>query len=417
MKTIVLDDDPTGTQSASNVEVLLEFDVEAISESLKKSDSVYIQTNSRALDEEAARVLSRKVHEQGTQAGKRLGEHIRFVLRGDSTLRGHVFAETEEFLNEESSMVFVPAFPDGGRTTVNGMHLVRTDGRDIPAHESEYANDPVFPFTSGELDVYVTEKSGRASILVDLESVREGRLASVLTTAPPGSVVIPDAVTNEDISLIAEQIKDAERQRANLVVRGAAPVVAELAGVTSRGLLPRTFFKDLKAVLLVCGSHTEGAFRQLSRIQDMCLPYVIDSEDALSSSQDSGRKASVALHEQLQTKGLAAVASERERKANHNTLWHGERIMSALTHAVAGVRQDLDVLISKGGITSAAMARQGLGATTATVLGQLFPGVSVWRVPLKCGKTVLQVIVPGNVGDEDALLRILKLMNLPVPNQ
>ena len=54
MKTIVLDDDPTGTQSATGVTVLFETDADLLTRALQKADSVYVQTNSRALSEEEA---------------------------------------------------------------------------------------------------------------------------------------------------------------------------------------------------------------------------------------------------------------------------------------------------------------------------------------------------------------------------
>ena len=57
MKTIVLDDDPTGTQSATGVTVLLESDAELLTDVLRNADSVYVQTNSRALDETTAVAL------------------------------------------------------------------------------------------------------------------------------------------------------------------------------------------------------------------------------------------------------------------------------------------------------------------------------------------------------------------------
>ncbi len=46
VKTIVLDDDPTGTQSASGVMVLLECSADRIEEVLRDAESVYVQTNS-----------------------------------------------------------------------------------------------------------------------------------------------------------------------------------------------------------------------------------------------------------------------------------------------------------------------------------------------------------------------------------
>jgi hypothetical protein len=57
VKTVVLDDDPTGTQSATGVRVLLRWDAERLAAALADADAVYLQTNSRAVDEAAAVAL------------------------------------------------------------------------------------------------------------------------------------------------------------------------------------------------------------------------------------------------------------------------------------------------------------------------------------------------------------------------
>ena len=135
-----------------------------------------MQTNSRALPEEEAVALLSRIKADGEVAAQRLGDQVRFVLRGDSTLRGHVFAESAVFLDDDAVMLFVPAFPDGGRTTRGGIHYVRVGDLELPAHESEYAHDPVFAFSTGVLVDYVGEKSSRLGINVALE--RSGRVSS-----------------------------------------------------------------------------------------------------------------------------------------------------------------------------------------------------------------------------------------------
>ena len=57
MKLIVLDDDPTGTQSATGVEVLLDWDAEVLTRALRRADSVYLLTNTRAMHEPDAVAL------------------------------------------------------------------------------------------------------------------------------------------------------------------------------------------------------------------------------------------------------------------------------------------------------------------------------------------------------------------------
>ena len=81
--------------------------------------------------------------------------------------------------------------------------------------------------------------------------------------------------------------------------------------------------------------------------------------------------------------------------------------MDALTVAVRTVAPKVDVVVAKGGITSADVARVGLGARTARVLGQVLPGISVWQLQAFDGHQVLYVVVPGNVGGPDTLTDVL----------
>lgn len=248
----MLDDDPTGTQSASGVTVLLVFDEDAIRAALTDADSVYLQTNSRAIDEASAIELVSGIRDAAEAAASALGHDVQFVLRGDSTLRGQVFAETDQFLEEDSVIVFSPAFPAGGRTTVDGVHPVRIGDEVFPAHETEYAEDPVFPFTTGVLTDCVAEKSGRTSVPVSLADVRAGHVAAIAAGAATGAVVLPDAETDEDIRLIADGIQIARLAGRSVVVRSAAPLAAALADVQSDGLLPIPLVDAAVPTLVVC---------------------------------------------------------------------------------------------------------------------------------------------------------------------
>ncbi len=416
MKTVVLDDDPTGTQSAAHVRVLLETSVDLLEESLRDADSVYVLTNTRAIDEREAVELLRRVRSEAEQAAARLGAHVRFVLRGDSTLRGHVFAESDVFMGPESTMLFVPAFPDGGRTTRGGVHYVAVGGRDVPADETEFAQDPVFPFGTAVLARYVTEKSGRPSRLVALEELRAGGLAEILADVPPGMVVIPDVETNEDIRVIARAVEDATTLGgASVLVRSASPLAAALAGVESRSLLDtRAPAKVPGSVLLVCGSHTAGATAQLEQVTRIWgEPVVLDTDAALADPIQAGIALAARAAPMLRRGGFAAITSARSRSGEHNTLDHGGRVMDALTKAVRELLPLADAVVSKGGITSADTARRGMGARSAVVEGQVLPGVSLWTLTARDRRQRTYAVVPGNVGDADTLVTVLDALGTP----
>lgn len=411
MKTIVLDDDPTGTQSAAGVQVLLAFDADTLRRALTRADSVYVQTNSRAIDEGAAIALVAAVRDAGREAAAALGVDVQFVLRGDSTLRGHVFAETEQFLDGDAVVVFSPAFPAGGRTTIDGVHLVRIGDDVRPAHETEYADDPVFPFSSGVLTEYVAEKSGRAAVTIPLADVRRGSVAGVLRTAPAGLVVLPDAQTDDDIRAIAHAITTVRREGRSVVVRSAAPLAAALAGVESGGLLPVPLVAHPVPTLLACGSHTAGATAQLDAVQEAHgAAVIISTDDAFADPAAAGRAAAAAAREHLRRTGLAVIATERHRRADHDTLADGELVMTALTAAVRELMPEVKAVVAKGGITSAELARRGVGADRAMVRGQVLPGVSVWDLVSAEGDERLFVVVPGNVGGPATLVDVLKAL-------
>ncbi|PJJ63769.1 four-carbon acid sugar kinase family protein [Compostimonas suwonensis] len=413
-RTVVFDDDPTGTQSASGVDVVLDANPRTLADALAKAQSVYVLTNTRAMPQARAVALLVRLREAAVEAARGLGDSVQFVLRGDSTLRGHVFAEIDVFTEADSVVLFVPAFPAGGRRTRDGVHYVRLDGVDVQAHLTEFADDPVFPFGASYLPDYVAEKSARAAVSVrGTGADAEERLRRTLVTAAPGTVVIPDVETDDDVVRIARALERARSAGRSVVVRSGSPLAAAIAGVTSPGLLPSPLVPQARPTLLVCGSHTAAAGRQLARVEaDHGPAAIIDTERALDDPLAEGERVAELVGSALSSTGFAALASERIRRPEHGLLDHGERVMSAVTAAVSRLRGDAEIVVSKGGITSAEVARLGLGANTARVLGQVLPGVSVWSLRTPEGSERLYVVVPGNVGDDDALVDVLSALRV-----
>ena len=70
-------------------------------------------------------------------------------------------------------------------------------------------------------------------------------------------------------------------------------------------------------------------------------------------------------------------------------------------------------VIVKGGITSSDVAVKGLGLRMARALGQVLPGVPVIRTGAECKwPDIPFVIFPGNVGDEDGLVRVYETLSV-----
>ena len=77
--------------------------------------------------------------------------------------------------------------------------------------------------------------------------------------------------------------------------------------------------------------------------------------------------------------------------------------MRSLVASVRTVRHAVDVVIAKGGITSAEIARSAFEADVAQVLGQPAVGVALWQLSTPDGRLVPYVAVPGNVGEANLL--------------
>jgi uncharacterized protein YgbK (DUF1537 family) len=89
----------------------------------------------------------------------------------------------------------------------------------------------------------------------------------------------------------------------------------------------------------------------------------------------------------------------------------GDRIMQALCEIVRGLPEPPRFLVAKGGITAHQIAQDALGCDRATVLGQIRPGVPVWRLDRATRfSELVYVVFPGNVGNDLTLAEVVSLL-------
>ncbi len=403
---VIVDDDPTGTQSVSDVEVILRPDraaFDAFAASGRRS--TFVLSNSRALPEAAAVELVGGIARAADSAVRAAGHLATVILRGDSTLRGHVFAEIDA-VAPRTPVLFVPAFIDGGRITRDGVHLVRTPGGEVPVSETEFARDPQFGYRSGDLRAWVPEVSGgrRRAVTVPLERLRgEGpdAVARALLDAGPDTVVAPDCVEHGDVLAIAAGLVRAQRRGAAVAVRCAASLAAALAGLSTRRL-DTLDVPSPGRVLVACGSFTEASTRQLRALGGLWERRV-----EIPVTGRPGDDASLAsrVRERLTDGGRAVLATDRS-PGHAEVPTAPEALMDTLVATVRRLAPDVDLVVAKGGITSARLATDALEATGARVRGQVLPGVPVWTLRTPRGEPSY-VVVPGNIGADDALREIL----------
>jgi hypothetical protein len=406
--TVVLDDDPTGTQLMSDVPVVLDWTDAAAWDAVREDDrAVHVLTNSRAHSgSEAAALVA-----EATRAARAWRPGARVVLRGDSTLRAHVWEEYAALRDALAPgrtgvpLLLVPALPSAGRFTVDGVQVIERDGVRIPLDRTEYASDGDLAYSSAALARWADERSRgrmRAADAVAIPSAVLRRpdgaaaVADALETAAQAgrpAAVVPDAETDADLKTIAAGLEAAEHAGTVAIVRCAPAFAAVLTRTRSRSTVAAPVAHD--GVLVVCGSFVPESTAQLAELDRVRPGATIAASAAEFAGERSDaeiERVAAAARSRIASGGLAVVATERVRDRALVAPAAQRRVAIGLARAAAGVRAG--VVISKGGITAAVTARDGLGARWARAIGPLLPGVALWKLP----DDVDYLVVPGNVG-------------------
>ena len=137
-KLVVLDDDPTGSQTVHSCLLLMRWDVDTLYEALQdEAPLFFVLTNTRGMNAQRAADITREVCHNLKQALARMAEQGReiepiIISRSDSTLRGHYPVETDviaEELGPFDAHFLIPAFIEGGRITRDAVHYLLVDGQ------------------------------------------------------------------------------------------------------------------------------------------------------------------------------------------------------------------------------------------------------------------------------------------------
>ena len=425
-KIIVLDDDPTGSQTVHSCLLLTRWDIATLREAmLDPAPLFFVLTNTRGMDANRAADITREVCQNIDQVLDELKqkEHLInpiLVSRSDSTLRGHYPVETDviaEELGPFDAHFLVPAFFEGGRITRDSIHYLVVDGKEIPVHETEFANDSVFGFTHSYLPDYVEEKTaGRIKAnQVErflLSEVRNNSLGHLLSLKDNVCCAV-DCETQADLNKFAEQLKEATQQGKRFLFRSGASLLTSLANLPPQPVAPdamANYVRNGKAGAIIVGSHVKKTTQQLEQLlkQDDVVALEVDVQ-RIPSERDSLLKDVLKQAEDAHAKNLTPVIyTSRVEKvfADQQTrLEFGEQVSAFLMDVVRDLPNTLGFIISKGGITSNDVLSSGLSLRTSRVVGQILPGCSVVCCPDNHPRypEMPVVIFPGNVGDEHAL--------------
>jgi len=450
---VVLDDDPTGTQSVADLPVLTRWEVEDFAWAFGQGKpAVYVLTNTRSLDPAEAAARNEEVVRNALAAATDAAIRVGFVSRSDSTLRGHfplepdvIAATVAEVSGEKTDgVVLVPAFPDAGRLTIGGVHYMRdAEGSLVPVSETEFAKDASFGFSTSVMADYIAEKSqGRfpadSVVVLDLNIIRAGAsaqdpaisakaIADAIEPATDSTPIVADIVTENDFRALALGLEEAERRGKKLLYRVGPPFVRGRIGQEVRTALTADEAYEGNTPseaggLIVVGSHVGLTTRQLNvltaehgsaRIIEIDVEKLLGEEGEATAHLDQTVDAVVeALHA-----GDVIVHTSRLLIKTDDPA-ESLRIARTVSAAVVDVvNRTLKTfpprfVIAKGGITSSDVAAHGLEIRHAIVRGPMLPGiVSLWEPVDGPAKGIPYIVFAGNVGDDDSLAQVTRKLS------
>ncbi|WP_327428814.1 four-carbon acid sugar kinase family protein [Streptomyces sp. NBC_01236] len=440
-RLVVLDDDPTGTQTTADLPVLTTWTVDDLRWALRQnSPAFFVLTNTRSLSPDAAATRNREIVHALHEASRAEGVPYVIASRGDSTLRGHFPLETDVLAEEltrlgaaPDGVVLVPAYIEAGRLTVDSAHWMRTPDGLLPVGESEFAKDATFGYSSSALPDWVEEKTeGRTPAdkvvritLTDLRTGGPAHVADQLTSLRDGATAVVDAVCDDDLRVLALALAEAEEKGTRLLYRVGPSFVRARAGQSAHPPLTAAELHPLRADaphgLIVVGSHVSLTTSQLNNLREQYGDDIREFELDVSQLLDDTRR-EAHIQETVDAAAAALEGSDTVIRTTRTvvtatdpdeSLAISRSVSAALVEAVRRIHATRRpaFVIAKGGITSSDTATHGLEIRRAWARGTLLPGiVSLWQPVDGPAAGIPYIVFAGNVGGDTALADALALL-------
>jgi uncharacterized protein YgbK (DUF1537 family) len=201
-KFAILADDLTGACDAgvqfvrANFSAIVHFDRD-----LKllpiEADTVVLDTETRLLPEKVA-------YQRVYEAGLLLRQAEIIVKKIDSALRGPIAAEVAALLaaTQRKVAVIAPAFPQLGRTTLQGKQLIHG----IPVDQTEFSHDPLTPALQAHIPTLLEAAGIGPGKSITIKDVYQSKLEQI--SLSDFRWVVADAKTNEHLDWLVSSIPD-----------------------------------------------------------------------------------------------------------------------------------------------------------------------------------------------------------------
>lgn len=190
----------------------------------------------------------------------------------DSTLRGHIAIETLAMVDilEYDAAIIIPAFPQEGRITVGGYHLLKS----IPIGRTEIAMDPHSPILESHIPTLLKSQlpDDKKDIIgvLDLKTVMNGAgpiLIKINELIKEGKkLIIADSTSITDIEQIALAVKKCDKKLLPTGTAAGAQVFGKswLADIEAE---KQTIKIPALPKLIISGTATQITAEQITKLE------------------------------------------------------------------------------------------------------------------------------------------------------
>lgn len=222
------------------------------SQDVQNVDVLVVDAETRHMPAQQAYDTVHRIVIQGVQAGI---PHI--YKKTDSALRGNIGAELSALLHAsgEKQLPFLPAFPQIGRCTKQGVHYIQ----DLPVAQSVFGKDPFEPVKESRVDKLIA-----------------GQTQDPVTVLPPldysdalpeqEGILVFDSLSERDLSITAHRLMEGKKLAIMAGCAGFAAMLPQLLGTNTLHHEPVLPKLDSR-LLVLCGSVNPITQTQLDHAQ------------------------------------------------------------------------------------------------------------------------------------------------------
>lgn len=374
------------------------------SEFIASEGSFVLDTESRALGPEEAAAAVR-----AGLKGVDLTAFGRVMKKVDSTLRGSVAAEIKavDELYGSELVVFAPALPDLGRTTVGGVHLLKG----IPITRTELAKDPKTPVTEDNITRLLEAVYDEPVTHISEDQVSAGEIDFSV-----GRVFTCDSATNADLrSVIEAAVATGKRTLwvgtaamadhllgVEVVVPPALAVVASVSAV-SREQVNFAAGEGIPLVSVPIPELLTGE-QKMETYVAQTVALLQEGKDAILASSASCNRAEL---------DRSVAVGEKLNMTREQVSGYTQMVMGKMTRAILE-QTPISGMFLTGGDTALGffMEARSLGSSIVTEIAVGIPMMRLSGGPFAGLKVVTKA---GAFGKEDAITFALRKLKEVIP--